>query len=154
MNAEHTERLWAGRAEPILPSTSIERTLDFWGSFGFESEIWEDGGYAWVFPGADGIRIDYSLSDGLDPFVSSGMAYLSVPDIDAVYASIMATGSVPQALDDDGLPVRSTRQLRSAWKAGETLARVTRPLDQTWNKRELALFDPDNNLIRIGSLLR
>jgi len=77
-----------------------------------------------------------------------------VPDIDAVYASIMATGSVPQALDDDGLPVRSTRQLRSAWKAGETLARVTRPLDQTWNKRELALFDPDNNLIRIGSLLR
>ena len=154
MNAGRVEQLWAGRAEPILPSTSIERTLHFWQSFGFDSEIWEDGGYAWVFPGPDGIRIDYSLSDGLDPFVSSGMAYLSVTDIDAVYASIIATGTVPQALDEEGLPVRSTRQLRSAWKSGESLARVTRPLDQTWNKRELALFDPDNNLIRVGSALR
>ena len=154
MDAGQVSRAWAGRAEPILPTTSVERTLDFWGAFGFDSEIWEDGGYAWVFPGPDGIRIDYSLSDDLDPFASSGMAYLTVPDIDVVYEAIVASGSVPQAVGDDGLPVRTTQQLRSAWKAGESLARVTRPLDQVWNKRELALFDPDNNLIRIGSLLR
>jgi hypothetical protein len=155
MDPAQVSQLWAGRAEPILPTTSIERTLDFWASFGFSSEIWEDGGYAWVFPGTgpEGIRIDYSLSDDLDPFVSSGMAYLSIPDVDAVYESIIATGSVPQALGDDGLPLRSTRQLRTDWKAGVSLARVTRPLDQIWNKRELALFDPDNNLIRIGSVL-
>ena len=153
MDAGQVARLWAGRAEPILPSTSIERTLEFWGAFGFESAIWEDGGYAWVFPGPDGIRIDYSLSDGLDPFESSSMAYLSVPDIDAVYESIVASGSVPQALDAHGLPLRTTRELRDQWRIGGSLARVTRPIDQTWGKRELALFDPDNNLIRIGSVL-
>ena len=39
------------------------------------------------------------------------------------------------------------------WQFGASLARVTRPIDQIWGKRELALFDPDNNLIRIGSVL-
>jgi len=32
-----------------------------------------------------------------------------------------------------------------------SLARVSRPMRQPWGKREIALFDPDNNLIRIGS---
>jgi uncharacterized glyoxalase superfamily protein PhnB len=81
------------------------------------------------------------------------MAYLTVPDIDAVFDSIMATGTVPQALDNDGLPRLTTRQLRDLWDIGASLARVTRPIDQVWGKRELALFDPDNNLIRIGSTL-
>ena len=156
MDAGQVARLWAGRAEPILPTASIERTVQFWGTVGFTTAIWEDdGGYAWVYPGdnRDAISIDYSLTDGLDPFTSAGMAYLTVPDADAVYESIVATGIVPQALDSDGLPVRTTRQLRAEWKAGASLARLTRPLDQVWDKREFALFDPDNNLIRIGSVL-
>ena len=157
MNAGRIAQLWAGRADPILPTASIERTVEFWGALGFTTAIWDDdGGYAWVYPGdsRDGISIDYSLSDGLDPFVSAGMAYATVPNADAVYESILATGIVPQALGDDGLPMRTTSELRAAWAAGESLARVTRPLDQVWNKREFALFDPDNNLIRIGSALR
>ena len=156
MDAEQVSRLWAGRAEPILPSASIERTLEFWSAIGFSTAVWEDDeGYAWVYPGEnrDGISIDYSLTDTLDPFTSSGMAYLAVSDVDAVYESILATGSVPEALDDEGLPRLTTRQLRHQWELGNSLARVTRPIDQTWNKRELALFDPDNNLIRIGSVL-
>ena len=157
MDAGHIEQLWAGRAEPILPTASIERTVDFWATLGFTTAVWEDdGGYAWVYPGQsrDGISMDYSLSDGLDPFVSAGMAYLTVPDADAVYQSIVATGIVPQALDDEGFPLRTTAQLRAEWTQGASLARVTRPLDHIWNKREFALFDPDNNLIRIGSALR
>ena len=157
MNAGRIAQLWAGRADPILPTASIERTVEFWDTLGFTTAIWDDdGGYAWVYPGdsRDGISIDYSLCDGLDPFVSAGMAYLTVPDADAVYESIVATGIVPQALGGDGFPLRTTGELHAAWKAGESLARITRPLDQTWNKREFALFDPDNNLIRIGSALR
>ncbi len=156
MDAGHVGQLWAGRAEPILPTASIERTVDFWAALGFTTAVWEDDeGYAWVYPGEtrDGISIDYSLTDGLDPFTSASMAYLTVPDADAVYESIVASGIVPQALGDDGLPARTTRQLQAAWKAGASLARVTRPLDHVWNKREFALFDPDNNLIRIGSVL-
>jgi hypothetical protein len=64
------------------------------------------------------------------------------------------TGTVPQALDDDGLPHLTAIQLRDEWQFGASLARVTKPIDQVWGKRELALFDPDNNLIRIGSVLR
>ena len=120
MNAGRIAQLWAGRADPILPTASIERTVEFWGTLGFTTAIWEDdGGYAWVYPGdtRDGISIDYSLSDGLDPFVSAGMAYVTVPDADAVYESILATGIVPLALGDDGLPVRTTSELRAAWEA-------------------------------------
>ena len=157
MNAGRIAQLWAGRADPILPTASIERTVEFWDTLGFTTAIWDDdGGYAWVYPGdsRDGISIDYSLSDGLDPFVSAGMAYLTVTDADAVYESIVATGIVPQALGGDGFPLRTTGELHAPWKTGESLARITRPLDQIWNKREFALFDPDNNLIRIGSALR
>jgi catechol 2,3-dioxygenase-like lactoylglutathione lyase family enzyme len=156
MNRVQVGQLWKGRAEPILPTASIERVTAFWTALGFSTEVWEDdGGYAWVYPGEDraGISIDYSLTDGLDPFTSAGMTYLSVPDADAVYAAILATGTVPPALDAEGLPVHSTRELRSLWRSGRSLARMTRPIDQVWGKRELALFDPDNNLIRIGSAL-
>ena len=156
MNRTQVGQLWKGRAEPILPTASVERIVRFWGGLGFSTEVWEDdGGYAWVYPGADreGISIDYSLTDGLDPFTSAGMTYLTVPDADAVYAAIAATGMVPPALDDEGLPRRSTRELRGDWRSGRSLARMTRPIDQVWGKRELALFDPDNNLIRIGSPL-
>lgn len=156
MDAAHIGALWRGRAEPILPTASIERTLEFWSALGFSTAIWEDDeGYAWVYPGEnrDGISIDYSLTDRHDPFTSAGMAYLSVPDVDAVHAAIVATGTVAEALDDDGLPRLTTGELRDLWRVGGSLARVARPIDQSWNKRELALFDPDNNLIRIGSAL-
>ena len=156
MNRAQVGQLWKGRAEPILPTASIERITGFWAALGFSTAVWEDdGGYAWVYPGDDrgGISIDYSLTDGLDPFTSAGMTYLSVPDADAVYAAILATATVPPALDDEGLPLRSTRELRADWRSGRSLARITRPIDQVWGKRELALFDPDNNLIRIGSEL-
>lgn len=157
MNAVPVGELWAGRAEPILPTTSIERTLAFWSALGFTTAIWEDDeGYAWVYPGdnRDGISIDYSLTDRHDPFTAAAMTYLAVNDVDAIYEAISATGAVPQAVDPDGLPHLTAIELRDQWEFGASLARVTRPIDQIWGKRELALFDPDNNLIRIGSVLR
>ena len=156
MDAGRLSQLWAGKAEPILPTASIVRIVDFWTALGFNTGVWEaDEGYAWVYPGADreGMRIDYSLTDGLDPFASSGMAYLTVTDVDAIYAAIIEIGTVPEALNAEGLPRLTTAQLRTVWQSGESLARVARPINQTWGKRELALFDPDNNLIRIGSAL-
>lgn len=157
MNRAQVVQLWQGRAEPILPTSSIERVVEFWGALGFNTGVWEDDeGYAWVYPGDDpstGTSLDYSLSDRHDPFVSAGAAYLAVPDVDAVFAAILEAGVAPQSLGDDGLPLRSARQLQAVWRSGGSLARVTRPIDQTWGKRELALFDPENNLIRIGSLL-
>ena len=47
MNAGRIAQLWAGRADPILPTASIERTVEFWDTLGFTTAIWDDdGGYA------------------------------------------------------------------------------------------------------------
>lgn len=155
MDAVQVAELWAGKADPILPSVSLNRTLGFWTGLGFSTGLWEDDeGYAWVFPGNDsnsGIHIDYSLTEDHNPFLFMGMAYLTVADVDAVYDAVASAGVADEALDDEGMFRRSTRELREQWELGESLARYTRPINQSWGKRELALFDPDNNLIRIGS---
>lgn len=157
MDAGQLATIWAGKAEPILPSASLQRTLEFWTGLGFSTGVWEDDeGYGWVYPGTepnDGIRIDYNLSEDLDPFASFGMAYLTVADVDAVYDAVSTAGVAFAAIDDEGLFRYNMRELREKWELGESLARYTRPINQTWGKRELALFDPDNNLIRIGSAL-
>lgn len=153
MTAGDVATIWAGYAEPILSTASIPRIIEFWSALGFTTAVWpDDDGYAWVRPGAaGGISMDYNLNEEHDPFMQSGMVYLTVADVDAVHASILASGAAFDAIADDGLFVYSMSDLRERWRLGEPLARVTRPLDQVWNKREIALFDPDNNLIRIGS---
>lgn len=153
MTAVDVAAIWAGRAEPILPTASIPRIVEFWSAIGFTTAIWpDDPGYAWVRPGAaGGISMDYNLNEEHDPFMQSGMAYLTVADVDAVHASIIASGVAFDAIADDGLFRYSMNDLRERWRVGQSIARVTRPIDQVWNKREIALFDPDNNLIRIGS---
>lgn len=153
MTAGQVAAIWAGYAEPILPTTSIPRIIEFWSALGFTTAVWpDDEGYAWVRPGpAGGISMDYTLNEELDPFMHSGMAYLTVADVDAVHASIVASGVAFDAITDDGLFRYSMNELRERWRIGASIARVTRPIDQAWNKREIALFDPDNNLIRIGS---
>ena len=157
MDAVQVGRLWTGKAEPILHSASLPRTLAFWTALGFSTAVWEDDeGYAWVYPGDDeshALHIDYNLSEDLDPFVSYGMTYVSVSDVDAIYAAVAAANVAFEALDDDGLFRFNLAELREKWKRGESLARYTRPINQSWGKRELAVFDPDNNLIRIGSAL-
>lgn len=156
MNAATIAELWAGKAEPILPSVSLARTLAFWTGLGFSSGLEDDEGYAWVFVGNDsttGIHIDYILAEDHDPFTFMGMAYLTVPNVDAVYEAVAASGAATEALDEEGLFRRSMQELREQWELGESLARYTRPINQSWGKRELALFDPDNNLIRIGSAI-
>ena len=157
MDAAQVTTIWAGKAEPILPSSSLPRTLEFWAGLGFSTGLWEDDeGYAWVFPGEDsagGMHIDYTLNEDHDPFVGFGMSYLTVPDVDAVHRAIAAAGVAFDAIADDGLFRYSMMELRQMWERGDSLARFTRPINQTWGKRELALFDPDNNLIRIGSAL-
>ena len=125
-------------------------------ALGFSTEIWhEDDGYAWVYPGAtrDGISIDYTLAEDHDPFSTATMVYLAIPDVNAIYEAIRHTGVARDSIDDQGLPVLSSRDLRDLWHIGGSLARVSRPITQSWGKLEVALFDPDNNLIRIGSAL-
>lgn len=154
MTAVDIATLWAGRAEPILPTTSIDRTGIFWKALGFGVEAWPgDDSYIVVHPGRvrDGLSIDYNLTEDHDPFDNFSMVYVTVTNVDAVYESIVAAGVAFDAIADDGLFRFSMNELREREHDGQSLARVTRPMRQPWGKREIALFDPDNNLIRIGS---
>jgi catechol 2,3-dioxygenase-like lactoylglutathione lyase family enzyme len=156
MTPADIEQLWAGRAEPILPTSSIERIGSFWRALGFGVEVWpDDDGYIVVRPGlaGNGLSIDYNLTEDHDPFNNFSMVYVTVADVDAVHESILAAGVAFDAIADDGLFRYSMHELRERAHDGQSLARVTRPMRQPWGKREIALFDPDNNLIRIGSAL-
>ncbi len=151
---EHTSTIhWqTGFATPILPVADMSRTVDFWQGLGFLVVLFRDGGYGFATSSGDmrDVMLHFSLTEDLDPFVAAGMAYVNVSDVDAVHEAVMATGLVEQALDVDGVPRFSTLDLRERWDRRISLARATKPWDQPWNMREFALWDPDNNLIRIG----
>jgi catechol 2,3-dioxygenase-like lactoylglutathione lyase family enzyme len=143
---------WNGTSTPILPTASMDRTVAFYRGLGFTVELYRDGGYAFATSTgrADGVILHFSLTDSLDPFVSAGMAYVTVDDVDALYAQIMATGLIEEAITEDGQSRYTTRELKDRWRQGLSLARISRPWDQPWGKREFAMIDPDNNLIRVG----
>ncbi len=138
--------MWRGAtATPILPVASIERAAEFYREIGFIVEPY-DSEYAFVRGG--GLSIDLAQSDGFDPFVMAGMAYVTVKDPDASHAAIAATGLVA------GYHDLGEAALRERWKAGESLARITAVENKPWGMREFALADTDNNLIRIGARVR
>ncbi|MEP6478348.1 MAG: VOC family protein [Rhodoglobus sp.] len=149
--------VWNGTSTPILPTTSMARTVEFYRGLGFVVRLYRDGGYAYVTATEQweqGVMLHFSLTDSLDPFVSAGMAYVTVDDVDSLYASIRSTGLVEDAIADDGQTRYTTRELKARWRQGLSLARISRPWDQPWGMREFAMLDPDNNLIRVGHILR
>ncbi len=113
----------------------------FYRELGFDVEIAEVGGYAFVE--ASGIRFHLSESPGFDPFVDAGMIYLYVDDVDGVHAGL----SLPSAAS------LSHEQIVGLWAQGESLARMGDVRDESWGMREFALLDPDNNLVRVGTPL-
>ena len=138
--------VWSeGGATPILPVASIDRATEFYRAIGFEVEAY-DSGYAFIR--ADGVSIDISRTDGFDPFVMAGMAYVTVRDPDATRAAILASVELPGYHDLD------EAALRARWAAGVSLARITPVEDKPWGMREFALADVDNNLVRVGASIR
>jgi len=134
-----------GTATPILPVADLDRSAEFYREIGFVVEPY-DSGYAFVRGG--GISVDLAATEGFDPFVMAGMAYLTVRDSDAAHAAIVATGRVAGYDDLD------ESALRERWASGASLARITPVENKPWRMREFALADPDNNLIRVGARLR
>ena len=134
-------QLWDGSAAAILPVADLARSVEFYRGLGFEVEIAEVGGYAFVEAG--GTRFHLSETDGFDPFTQAGMIYLYVPDVDAVHATI--------SLEDAA--VLGHRELVTRWEGGRSLARIGPVRDEPWGMREFALLDSDNNLVRVGTPL-
>lgn len=111
------------RLSPILPTRDVAAAEAFWSRLGFMT-LYKDAEYLLVV--RDAVEVHFWLKPDLDPSANDAGAYLRA-DIEALEAEWAELG-LPSA----GVP------------------RLERAEDKPWGMRELALVDPDGNLIRAG----
>jgi catechol 2,3-dioxygenase-like lactoylglutathione lyase family enzyme len=112
------------KLSPILPARDIAETETFWRRLGFHT-VYDDADY--LLLKREGAEVHFFRNAGLDPQACDHGAYLRPSDIDALDAEWAALG-----LPGAGIP------------------RLERASDKPWGMRELALIDPNGNLIRAG----
>ena len=112
---------------PILPSRDLAATLAFWGRLGFAGALDHPD---YLIVERDGVELHFFLSPDRDPATCDAGAYLRLTDPVALDAEWGALG-----LPDAGIP------------------RLIRVANKPWGMRELAVIDPDGNLIRLGAEL-
>jgi len=140
-----------GLASPIFPTSDMHRSTRILAALGFHCGFEADGTYS--ICDLNGVGVRYGSSDDHDPETRAGCAFVEVDDVDLVRQRLLEAG-VPEAGGEFGLPhLRSQREFVAHWQAGNSLARVTEIVDQSWQVREFAYIDPDNNLFRFGTLL-
>jgi catechol 2,3-dioxygenase-like lactoylglutathione lyase family enzyme len=109
---------------PILPCRDVAAAEGFWLRLGFVT-VYRDEDY--LLMEREGAEVHFWRNPALDPARNDAGAYLRPSDVDALDAQWGALG-LPEA----GIP------------------RLERAEDKPWGMRELALVDPDGNLIRAG----
>lgn len=115
-------------AIPILPSRSLQGTLDFYRQLGFEGHIHPFGDYAILR--RDTLEVHFFTHRHLRPAESHAGCYLRVADVEGMYRAF-----VQVQLPRQGIP------------------RLDALEDKPWGMREFAVVDPDGNLLRIGQIL-
>lgn len=119
------------RAIPILPARSIEATAAFYRALGFAGGAHSaDPGYAILRRGTT--ELHFFHHPALVPADSWAGCYIRVADV-ADWARRFASSGL-------GLPAHG-------------IPRFEPPEDKPWGLRELALVDPDGNLVRVGQVL-
>ena len=113
---------------PILPSADIAATEVFWQRLGFVTIYRDDAAY--LLMKRDAAEVHFFLHRGLDPRTNDHGAYLRPADIRALSAE---WGRL-------GLPTAN-------------IPRFEPVAEKPWGMAELALVDPDGNLIRAGQEL-
>lgn len=114
---------------PILASADLDATADFYATFGFEVEGRFPQEYLLLRRGSIGLHFFFA-GPSWDPSTNNSGAYLYVDDVDRWVDAAVAHG-VPDART--GFP------------------RFHPPSDTPYRLREMALLDPDGNLLRLGS---
>ncbi len=112
------------KLSPILPARDIPATQAFWQRLGFHT-VYIDASY--LLMKREGAEVHFFHHATLDPFNCDHGAYLRPSDITALDGEWGALG-----LPATGIP------------------RLERAADKPWGMRELALLDPNGNLIRAG----
>lgn len=116
-------------AIPILPSRSVDETVNFYRCLGFEGGEHEfDSGYAILRRGS--VELHFFTHKDLVPADSSAGCYIRVKDVESFYRSCCLS-----QLPSTGIP------------------RVEILEDKPWGLREFAVVDADGNLLRIGQII-
>ncbi|MCU0801964.1 MAG: VOC family protein [Rhodobacteraceae bacterium] len=113
------------KLSPILPTRDVPAAEAFWQRLGFETEYRDDAEY--LLMKREGAEVHFFLHPALDPATNDHGAYLRPADIRALSAEWAALG-----LPATGVP------------------RFMPVEEKPWGMAELALVDPDGNLIRAG----
>ncbi len=109
---------------PILPASDIAAAEAFWARLGFHTVYRDD---SCLLMKREGAGVHFFHHPDLDLATNDAGACLRPSDIDALDAEWAGPG-----LPTKGIP------------------RLERARDKPWGMRELALLDPDGNLIRAG----
>ena len=113
------------KLSPILPSRDLVAAESFWSRMGFATIYLDPEEY--LLMKREEAEVHFFAHPGLDPAQNDHGAYLRPSDIRALHAEWTALG-----LPDRGIP--------------RYVALEERP----WGMAELALIDPDGNLVRAG----
>lgn len=76
-------------AVPNLPSREFERTIAFYGAFGFETDYRSDD---WLILRRGDLRLEFFPFPDLDPAASSFMCSIRIDDVDEFYTRIRESG--------------------------------------------------------------
>lgn len=94
--------------------------------------------YAMVHRG--GIELHFTFAPELDPWTSSGMAFIRLDDVTTLCEEFKATGALPVVAAPRSELRHSERvrgEVRRKWEAGESIARMGEIADQPWGIREI-----------------
>ena len=109
---------------PVLPVRRFAEAIAHYTRLGFDVSEYESGGYA--FAKRDEVWLHLESAPDLDPDAQGATCYLYVTDADALYTE---------------------------WRDSRALGVLIPANDTEYGLREFAHFDPDGNLLRIGSWL-
>ncbi len=111
---------------PIFPSANFKKTTDFFRKLGFNVAFeYDEEGYLILV--RDKIELHFASNPDHDAPTSNHSAFVRVTDANDLSRQFALSG-----LPIDGIP------------------RVTKAEDKPWGVCELAVIDPDGNLLRIG----
>ena len=113
---------------PVLPSRSLQRTIQFYEKLGFCGELLAADTYAILTRGD--LELHFFPHPALKPPDCYAGAYMRVMDVDALHAAF-----TPADLPAAGIP------------------RMERVENKPWGMREFALIDEDGNLVKFGKVL-
>jgi catechol 2,3-dioxygenase-like lactoylglutathione lyase family enzyme len=121
------------RTIPILPTRSIDDTLDFYRALGFAVTYQQERPSTFAIVQRGGIELQFFVLKELDPANSYSTCYVLTSDVDTLYTEF--TDGLRTALGR--LPSRG-------------IPRINGLRDMAYGVRQFVVVDPGGNYIRIG----